>query len=120
MELQLKQINLDDWPELLNDEVVELSLVPTDISRRRGIKFGTSEDSLDIFEGAVVIIEGRMVGLLSYPRGPVLGTTIVVEEGTFDVDLGVDQIKPILDALGVSREEVTWVRHVPTPRYFTR
>jgi hypothetical protein len=116
---QLKQLPLDEWPEILNDEVIMISLEPTDINRRCGIVFDISVDSLDQFEGAVAFVDGRIFALLRYRGNPTPGTGIVVEEGTFKIDLGVDQMKPILDALGASPNDVIWVRQVPMPRYFT-
>ncbi|MFI0846190.1 hypothetical protein [Mesorhizobium sp. IMUNJ 23232] len=70
---------------------------------------------MDYFDASVAVADGRLFGLLRYRHSPAPGIVIVVEDSTFDVDKGAYQLKPILDALGASADEITWLREMPNP-----
>ena len=112
---QLKQLQLNQWPALLNDEVAMISLEPADIQSRCGLQFDEDLDDLDYFDASVAVADGRLFGLMRYRHNPVGGTIIVVEDNTFDGTKGAHQLKPILDALGASLDEITWIREIPNP-----
>jgi len=104
----MNQLALNQWPASLNDQVAMLSLEPAELSRRSGIKFSKSYDSLDNFRGAVCRLPDFSFALIRYDNNPVPGTIIALEEGAYESQRGQRYLLEVLTALGADRKEMSW------------
>lgn len=100
----LKQISVENWPTSLEHEVMQLSLTPADIMRRCRLSFVSMHDDLDQFQACVFhTSNGKSVALQYYPRAPVSGTNVIVE----NVDM--ETLISIVNSLQLRASDVRWI-----------
>lgn len=98
-----QQIPLDQWPNSLSVDGLQLALDPDEISRRTRLEFVTDEDDLDKFQAAVVDFgEGRSFALQRYINSPARGTTVLFTPGWTGV-------REVIRYLKVRPAEILWV-----------
>ena len=99
------QLHLGDAEKGLCMVGCYMRIMPSELSRRTGIKFENSQDDLDYLEAALILNgNGKQFGLMRYLRSPRHDyTALLINEGTQDV---TGDVNHGLEALGIQSREI--------------
>ncbi len=86
--------------------VALINLSPGEIDCRLGIKFERMIDDLDDVDVAMIQCDnGKFIALHWYPRAPVKGTVLLVDEKSATLD---QELASALDYLQLTKEDLLW------------